>query len=70
MIGFFDRYWGVFRGKRPVRSAWAQRHACEILARAYRVLGNQDESFRYSKLAEDWNRRLTLPPTPAPQTPD
>jgi len=54
----------------PCEYAWAQRDACEILPRAYRALGNQQESLKYSNQHEDWSRRLTLPATVSPQTPN
>ena len=62
----------LFQLAKPCEYAWAQRDACEILARAYRALGNEQESLKYAKQHEDWSRRLTLPEAPrvAPQIPN
>jgi hypothetical protein len=39
--------------------AWAERDACEILAQALGVLGNQTEAAGYADRAADLSRRLT-----------
>ena len=41
--------------------AWAQRDALEILTKAYKLLGDENESLKYRSRHEDWNRRLTIP---------
>ncbi|HEV3332261.1 MAG TPA: SIR2 family protein [Bryobacteraceae bacterium] len=47
----------------PCEYPWAQRDACEVLAQAWRILGNLDETARYTERAANLNRRLT----PAPE---
>lgn len=39
--------------------AWAERDACEVLARARGNLGNRDEAARYADRAANLKRRLT-----------
>jgi hypothetical protein len=46
--------------------AWAERDACEVLAQAWRELGDNAEAARYAGRATDLNRRLT--PRPDDQT--
>jgi tetratricopeptide (TPR) repeat protein len=41
--------------------AWAERDACEVLAQAWRTLGNDAEAARYAERARNLNRRLTPP---------
>lgn len=41
--------------------AWAQRDATELLARAYNLLCQPDDSARYQAEADIWNQRLTGP---------
>lgn len=47
----------------PSEYAWAQRDALELLARAYRGLGNKDEALRCQQRADEWNRRLLREPS-------
>lgn len=48
---------------------WAQRDALELLARAHRALGKEDEALRYQQRADEWNRRLRRPdPTRSQQS--
>jgi tetratricopeptide (TPR) repeat protein len=46
----------------PCEFAWAERDACEVLAQAWRALGNNAEAARYADRAATLQRRLTLPP--------
>jgi tetratricopeptide (TPR) repeat protein len=39
--------------------AWAERDACEVLAQAWRALGNHAKASRYADRAANLNRRLT-----------
>ncbi len=48
----------------PCEYAWAERDACEVLAQAWRAIGNPGEAGRYAGRAADLNRRLT----PAPRS--
>jgi len=43
----------------PCEYAWAERDACEVLAQAWRSLGNHAESTSYADRAANLNRRLT-----------
>ena len=43
----------------PCEYAWAERDACEVLAQAWRTLGNLVEPARYAGRAANLNRRLT-----------
>jgi tetratricopeptide (TPR) repeat protein len=43
--------------------AWAERDACELLARAYEHLGSGDEAYRFRQRADALNRRLGLSST-------
>jgi len=45
----------------PCEYAWAERDACEVLAEAWRILGNHAEAARYADRAANLNRRLTPP---------
>lgn len=47
----------------PCEYAWAQRDSAELLASAYRTLGDANLAFRYQQQFEDWRRCLT-PPKP------
>lgn len=38
--------------------AWGQRDALELLADAYRRLGDREQATSYQTRADDWNRRL------------
>jgi hypothetical protein len=39
--------------------AWGERDACEVLAQAWRKLGNHADAARYAERAANLNRRLT-----------
>jgi tetratricopeptide (TPR) repeat protein len=43
----------------PCEYACAERDACEVLAQAWRTLGNGDEAARYASRAANLNRSLT-----------
>jgi tetratricopeptide (TPR) repeat protein len=41
--------------------AWGQRDALELLATAYRRLGDEAQAFGFQQHADDWNRQLRRP---------